>query len=112
MQANMDHLTLHILPSNHKVLKSVNEKYRTEPHKLTQYDETVKQQLNDGIIEEVEIMSVMNDPNASILAYDTVFRDSSSSTKCRVVFLSNLCDRTEADSLSHPRRHSQKNIMK
>ena len=32
-------------------------------------------------------------PNASFLPHSAVIRESSSTTKCRVVFLSNLCER-------------------
>ena len=79
----------------HSVLKSVSKKYRNEPDKLTRYGKAIKQQLNDGIIEEVDIKSVINDPNAYFLAHNAVFRNNSSSTTCMIVFLYHLRDKSD-----------------
>ena len=48
---------LHLLPDNyglaHSVLKSTYKKYKNQPDKLMQYDEAIKNQLEQDIIEEV-----------------------------------------------------------
>ena len=96
---------LHRLPENyglaHSVLNSTYKKLKYQPDKLEQYDEAIKQQLELDIIEEVDRDSICNDPNVSYVAHNAVFRDSSTSTKCRVVFLSNLCDKRNPANLSH-----------
>ena len=105
MPALWNKALLHRLPDNYNlaysVLKSVHKKYKTQPEKLKQYDAAIKQQLCDGIIEEVDRDVISNDPEASYLAHNAVFRENAASTKCRVVFLSNLCDKKNSTNLSH-----------
>ena len=90
MPAIWNESVVHRLPDNyklsHSVLSSVYKKYRNSPDKLEQYDQTIKQQLKDGIIEEVQHEEVLSDPQTSYLPHNAVFKEESSSTKCRVVF--------------------------
>ena len=83
------------------MLKSTVKNYQKLPDKLNQYDADIKQQLEQGIIQEVSPESIKDDPNVSFLAHNAVFREGSASTKCRVVFLSNLSDVRNASNLSH-----------
>ena len=96
---------IHRLPDNyslaHNVLKSTYKKQEKQPDKLHQYDMTIKMQLDQGILSEVSTDALHNNPDISFLAYNAVFKDQNSSTKCRVVFLSNICDKNNKNNLSH-----------
>ena len=97
---------LHRLPNNfglaHKVLNSVFKKLKRDPAKLKEYDNVIKQQIEDGIMEIVpNIEALKADQNASFLPHNGVFRPHNDTTKCRIVNLSNLCDRSSKDNLSH-----------
>ena len=61
----------------------------------------MKDQFDAGIIEKVQSESIYLDPNNFFLARNAVFKDHDFSTKCRVVFLSNLCDESNGQKLSH-----------
>lgn len=92
------------LPKNYNialnVLKSQFKKFIKDRSRLNQYDEVIQQQLKDGIIELIpELDSVVKD-ESSFIAHSAIFKESSSTTKCRIVLLSNLCDRGE-NNLSH-----------
>ena len=96
---------MHRFPNNYtlsySVLKFTLKKYQNQPDKLNQYDAAIKQELKQGIIKNVSPDSIEDDPNVSFLAHNAVFRESLVSTKCRVVFLSNLCDKRNASNLCH-----------
>ena len=96
---------IHRLPNNyalaHSVLKTTIRKYQKEPSKLEQYDNCIKLQLEQGIIEEVNAQDVCSKPEISYLAHNAVFKENAASTKCRVVFLSNICDKKNKANLSH-----------
>jgi hypothetical protein len=96
----------HLLPNNYRlalnILHSVHRKFQDTPNRLKQIDDVIKQQLNDGIIEPVEdIQALKNSRSVSFLAHNAVFREKVDSTKCRVVFLSNLCEKGNGNNLSH-----------
>ena len=105
MPAIWNESVLHRLPDNYNlaysVLKSCYKKYHKQPEKLQQYDMAIKQQLSQGIIEEINPSSIENDPNISFLAHNAVFKGEDASTKCRIVFLSNICDKRDKNNLSH-----------
>lgn len=92
------------LPSNfnlsHNLLNSLIKKLNRSPNKLSQYDEVIKKQMEDGIIEMVDLNSVQNDPLCSFLSHGAVFRENVESTKCRVVYWSNLSEKG-CNNLSH-----------
>ena len=93
------------LPNNfylaNSVLKSILKKYKKEPLKLEAYNNVIFDQLNQGIIQPVEINTVKNNNKVSFLAHNAVFRDHVETTKCRIVYLSNLCDKNQPTNLSH-----------
>ena len=98
-----DYKVLNRLPRNFSlakgVLKSVFKKYKNDGEKLMQYDRVIREQFEAGVTERVN--NPEDYPNASYLAHNAVFKQESLSTKTRVVFLSNLCDKQNPANLSH-----------
>ena len=103
-----DNRVAHSLSDNYKlafkVLESNLGKYKNDQTKLNMIDEAITEQLQMGIIEK------LSDPNsyrkeypaASFLAHMPVFKMHKESTKCRLVFLSNLAQRNGKNfSVSH-----------
>ena len=99
------------LPNNfslaNSILHSNLKKLRTTPEKLTQYNEVIKQQLADGIIVRVDNLdNLKSDKSSSFLAHHAVFREKAESTKCRIVYMSNLAQKGEGNlshnQVSHP----------
>ena len=62
---------------------------------------TIKMQLEQEIISEVSTDAIHNNPEISFLAHNAVFIDQNSLTNCRVVFLSNICEKSNKNNLSH-----------
>ena len=96
----------HLLPNNYfislNILKSILKKYIKTPEKLLQYDEVIKKQIRAGVVEEIsDLKSLINNKKVSFIPHNAVFRQQHESTKCRIVYLSNTCDRREQGSLSH-----------
>jgi len=98
----------HLLPSNFSLARSILmsnlNKFINKRESLILIDNVFKEQLNLKIIEEItDLQAFMSDnPNHSFLPHMPVFRPSKETTKCRVVFLSNLCERRgESVSVSH-----------
>ena len=58
-------------------------------------DDVIKKQLDDGVIEKVDNFSRFRKifPRHSFLGHMFVFRLEKESSKCRVVYLSNLCEK-------------------
>ena len=86
------------------ILKSNLNKLQKSSEKLLMYDQVIKDQEKGGVIEQVgDIHSFIKEhPTCSFLAHMGVFRMSNESTKCRVVYLSNLADkRMNKAALSH-----------
>ena len=85
------------------ILKSLTKKL--DHAKLKQIDEVFRNQENLGIIEKVpNVESFMQDhPESSFLPYMGIFRPDRDTTKVRIVFLSNLCekDNTRPATVSH-----------
>lgn len=94
----VQHMLSHNFNLSRSILKSHGKKL--SPAKLYEYDNVIKEQANTGVIEEVDLKSEKNNPNVSFLPHSAVFRQTSTSTKCRVVFLSNLKEGHNS-SLSH-----------
>lgn len=98
----------HCLPNNYRLAKSIlnstYKKYKNDHSKLVQYDGVIKDQIENKIIEEVS--DETNLENVSFLAHNAVFRPQADSTKCRVVLLSNLCEKGNGNlshnQISHP----------
>ena len=79
------------------ILKSMYNKLLDEPTKLQMYNEVFKEQEQMGIIERIENIDSFCDenPSASFLPHMGIFKMSRETTKCRVVFLSNLCEKSK-----------------
>ena len=89
----------HLLSRNYhlasKLLKSNFEKLRKDPIKLQMYDRVFKEQEDLGIIEKIDNLDsfLLEHPEASFLCHMGVFRMDHISTKCRIVFLSNMAEK-------------------
>ena len=87
----------HRLPNNfalaQNILKTSLKKYQKEPSKLEQHDNCIKLRKEQGIFEEVKAQDVCSKPGVSYLPHIAVFRENAASTKFRVMFLSNICDK-------------------
>ena len=96
----------HLLSQNYNlalsILKSNYNKLKNDPIKLKMYDDVFKEQQRLGIVEKVEDIEqlMIEHPECSFLAHMGVYRMTHESTKCRVVFLSNLCEKSKG-SVSH-----------
>ena len=105
LQALWNEQVIHRLPNNYNlannVLNSVFKKLRGDPEKLLLYDSVIKEQIDQGIIEKISnFHELKTSKNVSFLAHNGVFRMEHESTKCRVVNLSNLCERNKIGNLS------------
>ena len=85
------------------VLKANFNRYSKQPGSLELIDHTIKEQLRSGIIERIPDLDTykVENPCYSFLAHMPVFKPERDTTKCRVVFLSNLKDARQNLSLSH-----------
>ena len=74
------------------ILQSLKNKNKNKPEYLKSIDETFKKQEELGIIEKIEnpVQYKKEHPNFSYLPYMAVIKPDRETTKCRVVFLSNL----------------------
>jgi len=99
----------HLLGKNYnlslKILNSTFQKLKNDPKKLELYDSVFKEQRDLGILEKIpNIEQFMSEhPECSFMPHMGVFKLARESTKCRVVYLSNLCetDRTRSLTVSH-----------
>lgn len=92
--------TKHLLSTNLSLSKKIlmaNLKKLQKTDKLMSYNQVFKEQEELNIIEKVgDVNSFLDShPGSSILPHMGVYRTSSESTKVRVVFLSNLSEKTE-----------------
>ena len=92
------------LPKNYKlasnVLNSTRKKLVSDAEKLSQYDSVISQQISEGILERVDLEDAMESDQTSFLAHHAVFREEATTTKCRVVLMSNVCEKGK-DNLNH-----------
>jgi len=100
-----DESVKHRLPNNYKlansILSNIQRKLSSQPDKLEMYDGVIKQQVTDGVLEVIDdLAAVKNSDSVSFIAHNAVFKDNNDTTKCRVVLLSNLCEKGEGN-LSH-----------
>lgn len=86
-----------------KVLKANEKKLFKDETRLHMMDEVFKEQEKLGIIERVDDKSFLTqNPQYSFLAHMGVFKLDRETSKCRIVFLSNLCQKTNNKiQLSH-----------
>ena len=101
----------HLLGTNYKLAKSILHsnlnKLKQNSDKLLMYDSVVKDQIKDGMIEEVNLNYMSADNlQYSFLLHMGVYRLSHETTKCRVVYMSNLYEKskTNVPNISHTRQ--------
>ncbi|XP_068227415.1 uncharacterized protein [Palaemon carinicauda] len=94
-----NHKVKHLLGQNKtlatKILNSNFQRYsKGDGVKLKLIDQCFKEQSEQGIIERIDNLDqyLEENPNHSFLAHMAVFKPERDTTKCRVVFLSNLCE--------------------
>ena len=97
---------LHRLPTNYKlaisILKSFYKKYKNCPEKIKAYDDIIQLQLKNDIIEVVDnINELESKSKISYIAHNGVYKEKAESTKCRIVLLSNICEKGDGGNLSH-----------
>ena len=65
-------------------------------------DQTLRDQVESGIIERIDNLEqfLKENPGYSFLAHMPVFKMERETTKCRVVFLSNLCEKNPGQSIT------------
>ena len=96
----------HLLGKNYnlslKVLKSNLKKLSKNPENLIATDEVFKEQERENIIEKVPDLErfMEENPQCSFLPHMSVFRPHKETTKCRVVYLSNICEKDPTRSLT------------
>ena len=101
---NVSHRLANNFGLSKAILKSVCKKLQNSPDKMLMYDQVIRDQESLGVIERVDNIEafVRDHPTCSFLSHMAVFRMDKDTTKCRVVYLSNIADRRQAkDSISH-----------
>ena len=95
----------HLLSKNFnlckQILASTLNKLSKDRAKLEMYNQVFEDQVEMGIIEKFENVEefVNNNQNLSFMPHMGIFKMERESTKCRVVFLSNLCERKNGNGL-------------
>ena len=98
-------VTSHLLGTNRKlataVLNSNLKKSKNNEDNLRLMDQVFKDQVAQGIIERVDNLEqfINENPNHSFLAHMGVFKPDRETTKCRVVYLSNLCEQVKGKTV-------------
>ena len=84
------------------VLNSNLRKLKDKPELLNLMDDSFMEQQQLGIIEAVPDVDVFmqENPKCSFLAHMGVFKLNRETTKCRVVFLSNICEKIGSQTLT------------
>ena len=100
--------TKHLLSTNLSLSKKIlmtNLKKLRNSQKLASYDQVFREQEESGVIERVGDIDkfLATNPGSSILPHMGVYRTVSETTKVRVVYLSNLCEKTnlQPNGVSH-----------
>ena len=98
----------HLLGTNFNLSKNIlfsNLKKMKDCDKILMYDKVFQEQEELGIIERIDDVDdfITSHPECSFLPHMGIFRMNKETTKCRVVYLSNLCERskTKPNSVSH-----------
>lgn len=95
-----------MLPKNYhlssNILNSIHKKISKDKFKLEQYDEVIKKQINNDILEVSSDIDILKgNKTVSFIPHTAVFRPEAESTKCRLVLLSNLCEKGDGSALSN-----------
>ncbi|XP_066941404.1 uncharacterized protein [Macrobrachium rosenbergii] len=97
----------HLLSKNENlskvILRSNLKRLKRHPDRLQLVGQTIEEQLKAGIIEPIYDLGVFKseNPQHSFVPHMPVFKPDKDTTKCRIVFLSNLRDSSDSISLSH-----------
>jgi len=85
-----------------QILYSNLRKLKSSPEKLSMVDKVIAEQLELGIITKIDNIDkfVRDNNNCSFLAHMPIFKMDKDSTKCRIVFLSNLSGKENDKSLT------------
>ena len=101
-----NHKNSHLLGKNYKlsiqILKSTLKKLKNTPELLKLYDSVFLEQIESGVTEKIEnLENFLNEhPEASFMAHSGVFKLDRETSKCRIVMLSNLCEKIPHQSLT------------
>lgn len=78
-------------------------KLKRNPDYLKLYDSVIREQEDLGIIQRINNVDqyIKENPTCSFLPHMGVFKPDNETTKCRIVFLSNLAERNCVNDLSH-----------
>ncbi len=96
----------HLLGKNYflskQILKSNLKKLSKNKEKLLMTDDVFKEQEEQGVIEKIGNLDqfILEHPEHSFLPHMSVLKTDRNTTKCRVVFLSNLCEQDKSRSLT------------
>ena len=96
----------HLLGNNKNlsisILKSNLNKLSKQPELLKLMDQTFKDQIASGIIEEIHDIELFerDNPAHSYLPHMGVFKLNRDTTKCRIVYLSNLCGKEKSRKMT------------
>ena len=89
----------HLLPRNFNLSKSILKSLtrKLDYDKLLKIDEVMKSQMNLGIIRKIDNVNAFlhEHSESSFLPFMGIFRPHKQTTKVRIVFLSNLCEKTK-----------------
>ena len=86
-----------------KLLFSIKDKIAKVPNGLKMVDEVIKEQVDLKVIEPIPNLEdfVKSNPDSAFIAHMPIFKESSKTTKCRMVLLSNLKENSDKFSVSH-----------
>ena len=86
-----------------KVLHGIKSKFSKIPDGLETIDNVFKEQVKQNIIEPIDDLTLFMKENkdCKFLAHTPVMKPSSNTTKCRVVYMANLCEKGKENALSH-----------
>ncbi len=95
----------HMISKNYNIAYTILmaniEKLKKVPGRLEQYDSVIRQQLSDNVVSRVNnLTSIMKLRDVSFLSHNGVFKTNADTTKCRIVYLSNLKENS-TECLSH-----------
>ena len=98
----------HLLARNYKlalsILNSNLKKLGKRPELLKMYNQVISDQKDLGIIEKIEDLDdfMAKNPQCSFLAHNGIFKLDKETSKCRIVFLSNLSEKGNGlNQISH-----------
>ena len=107
MPLSWNNKNFHLLSQNYKlamsVLNSNHKKLSKTPNLLKMYDDVIQEQLKTGVIDKIVDVQkfLLENPQCSFLAHNGIFKLSKETSKCRIVFLSNLAEKNKVPSVSH-----------